>query len=335
MTFSKLIAGTLPHHNKYSNRNGKTVQRTLDHHWAGTKGGDARLTDPKQKCSANYIIKDGKIYGQVHEEFRAWTSGSFEADAESITLEIQNESGQVNGNDNDPKSWKISDANLKAALALKVDIAQRHGWGIPVDTRTRYHREFAQTSCPGGIMWNYRHTYRNRFREEYKNATGSNVATPITPAKPTPTIASKTVWQLADEVMAGVYGSGEARKKALGNRYAEVQAEVNRRFGLSAPGVEIPAATKTTAQLVDEVIAGLHGNGEDRKKSLGARYAEVQKDVNARVGGVLPKKKSISQLADEVMRGVHGNGRKRKLSLGSNYAAVQKEVNRRMALAKK
>lgn len=40
-------------------------------------------------------------------------------------------------------------------------------------------------------------------------------------------IASKTVDELANEVLDGKYGTGAARKKALGDRYAEVQARVN------------------------------------------------------------------------------------------------------------
>ena len=49
--------------------------------------------------------------------------------------------------------------------------------------------------------------------------------------------AAKSISQLADEVLAGKYGSGDARKKALGSKFAAVQAEVNRKLG----------AKKTTA----------------------------------------------------------------------------------------
>lgn len=51
-----------------------------------------------------------------------------------------------------------------------------------------------------------------------------------TVAKPT----AKTVAELADEVLAGKHGTGDARKKSLGSRYAEVQAEVNRRVKVGA-----------------------------------------------------------------------------------------------------
>ena len=40
----------------------------------------------------------------------------------------------------------------------------------------------------------------------------------------------KSVKQLADEVERGLHGTGNARKKTLGSRYNEVQAEINRRF---------------------------------------------------------------------------------------------------------
>lgn len=48
------------------------------------------------------------------------------------------------------------------------------------------------------------------------------------PAEPTnPDIAGKTTQELAEEVIAGKYGNGEERKKALGDRYDEVQTLVN------------------------------------------------------------------------------------------------------------
>ena len=39
---------------------------------------------------------------------------------------------------------------------------------------------------------------------------------------------------------------------------------------------------KTVKELYDEVMAGKHGNGEQRKKSLGNRYQEVQDYINKR-----------------------------------------------------
>ena len=61
------------------------------HHWAGVYGGDTRLANPNAEVSANYVIySDGRIFGQVPEEYRAWTTGGFSYDAPSITIETQN-----------------------------------------------------------------------------------------------------------------------------------------------------------------------------------------------------------------------------------------------------
>lgn len=48
--------------------------------------------------------------------------------------------------------------------------------------------------------------------------------------KPSNTLDKYTDEQLADKVLKGEYGTGEARKKALGNRYDAVQAIVNKKL---------------------------------------------------------------------------------------------------------
>lgn len=49
--------------------------------------------------------------------------------------------------------------------------------------------------------------------------------------------------------------------------------------GSSSSSSSTPAR-KTTAQLAREVIDGKHGNGDARRRSLGSRYAAVQREVN-------------------------------------------------------
>lgn len=62
-----------------------------------------------------------------------------------------------------------------------------------------------------------------------KYAGASGAATPApTPVDP---LAGKSDNQLADEVVAGKYGDGENRRRALGNRYNAVQAIVNQKLG--------------------------------------------------------------------------------------------------------
>lgn len=142
-----------------------------------------------------------------------------------------------------------------------------------------------------------------------------------------PTYSGKTVNQLVDEVNRGLHGSGDARKASLGPMYDKVQAEINRRAGVVAPNP--PAPVKSVDQLIAEVNAGVHGNGAQRQASLGARYDEVQNEINRRAGISAQPAVNIGALADAAMRGDYGNGDERVSRLGANYAAVQAEINRR------
>ena len=84
-------------------------------------------------------------------------------------------------------------------------------------------------------------------------------------------IDGKSNFQVAREVLNGVYGNGDARRAALGSRYDEVQSMVN---------LLLQVPNKSVDELAREVIAGVYGNGDDRKYALGDRYDEVQKRVN-------------------------------------------------------
>lgn len=87
-------------------------------------------------------------------------------------------------------------------------------------------------------------------------------------------VPTKSVEELAQEVIAGKYGNGEDRKQALGDRYAEVQARVNE---ILTPA---PVPSADILDLVRKTIRGDFGNGEDRRNALGSNYDEVQRQVN-------------------------------------------------------
>lgn len=91
-----------------------------------------------------------------------------------------------------------------------------------------------------------------------------------------------------------------------------------------------PVVGKSIIELAQEVLAGKHGSGEDRKKSLGAAYDAVQAKVNELANAkeeVKPVVKSVDQLAQEVIDGKHGSGDARRKSLGGRYDEVQTRVN--------
>lgn len=101
----------------------------------------------------------------------------------------------------------------------------------------------------------------------------------------------KTIEQVAQDVINGLYGSGEERYKKLtdeGYDYNAVQDKVNEL--VSAPKL------KPVSQIVDEVIAGKWGNGQDRYNRLqkaGYNATDIQNAVNAKLGTNTVKKYTI------------------------------------------
>lgn len=93
------------------------------------------------------------------------------------------------------------------------------------------------------------------------------------------TATTKSVTEVAKEVVAGKWGNGEDRKNRLiaaGYNYTEVQNQVN-------AILKGTTATKSVTEVAKEVIAGKWGNGTDRKNRLtaaGYDYNAVQNKVN-------------------------------------------------------
>ncbi len=141
---------------------------------------------------------------------------------------------------------------------------------------------------------------------------------------------SGEVSELARRVIAGEFGNGDARREALGDRYGEVQAEVNR---ILSGGASSGGASADVDALARRVIAGEFGNGDARKAALGDRYAAVQKRVNEILGagGAAGTAVDVDAMARAVVRGDYGDGDERKRRLGSYYAAVQRRVNELLA----
>ena len=92
---------------------------------------------------------------------------------------------------------------------------------------------------------------------------------------------NKTHEEIANEVIKGLWGNGEERKKKLtesGYDYATIQEIVNKKLS---------AVNKTNEEIANEVIKGLWGNGEERKKKLtenGYDYSTIQEIVNKKLG---------------------------------------------------
>jgi CW_7 repeat len=99
-----------------------------------------------------------------------------------------------------------------------------------------------------------------------------------------PKASTKSIKAIANELIAGKWGSGAERKRRLnaeGYNADKEQAEVNRTLGV---GRAKKTSGKSIDQMAKEVIKGIHGSGhENRRKSLGissVEYVKVRNRVN-------------------------------------------------------
>ena len=122
--------------------------------------------------------------------------------------------------------------------------------------------------------------YSKSVKRRYLNVNGLYIrgfGVPKYDAEQTAEPVTKTITQIAREVLKGKWGNGSARKAnltAAGYDYNVVQAEVNRLCN---------SGKKSNETIAKEVIQGKWGNGADRQSRLtkaGYDYNAIQKIVN-------------------------------------------------------
>ena len=146
-----------------------------------------------------------------------------------------------------------------------------HGmWQFGGETNYLRSNKVAGVVCDQDYAYkDYPSIMRKSGLNGFKKADNTN--TPPVQEKP-----SKSVLEVAKEVIDGKWGNGDDRKKKLtaaGYNYDEIQEKVN----------ELCKPKKTVDQLAREVIAGQWGTGLNRKQRLtaaGYDYNAVQKRVN-------------------------------------------------------
>lgn len=112
---------------------------------------------------------------------------------------------------------------------------------------------------------------------------------------PAPSTGTKSVDELAREVIQGLWGNGDDRHNRLinaGYNYSEVQTKVNEIMGTTN------VVKKSNETLADEVIAGKWGNGSDRFNKLAAAGYDgsaIQAIVNQKLGVNKPQTNNNAQ----------------------------------------
>ena len=159
------------------------------------------------------------------------------------------------------------------------------------------HVYTSESGYGSSAFWN-QHRYNNNGRW----GCGSNysfkgfIYNPAVKDEPAPTPKpSKSVDELAQEVIAGLWGNQPERQQRLeaaGYDYYAVQARVNE---ILAPA-PAPTPSKSVDDLAREVIRGDWGNGQERKDRLtaaGYDYSTVQARVNEMLSGNKPAPKPV------------------------------------------
>ena len=226
----------------------KATNRIILHHTAVQTEQSVEVIHNYHKNSLNYagigyhfyVRKNGEIFrGRPEDTIGAHAYGS-NSDSIGICAE---------GNfEKETMSAEQRDAIVKLVkyLTNKYNITKIQG-----------HKDVNKTSCPGK---NY------PFEEIIDGVNKKEVQ------------ETKSIVDLAHEVINGKYGVGQERKDKLGSLYNEVQAKVNEI--LLGKKVE---NKKSNEEIAKEVLKGEWGNGEDRKNRLtkaGYSYIEVQTIVN-------------------------------------------------------
>jgi len=342
MSNSSLVNVTVPaHQNNYTvGRSGKNIEIITIHHMAGVLSAEECgkiFQDETRKASSHYGIgKDGEVGLYVDEENTAYTNGDFDSNSIAVTIETSN--SEVS--DNSP----VSDEVLNVLINLVADIAKRNNLGTLVKGENlTWHKMHAETSCPGEYLlskMDYIVEEANKINNE-STSEPEPEPVPVPTPEPVPEPVSpvlKSNEEIANEVIAGIWGNGNDRKVKLTNAgydFSAIQKIVNNKLLGSTPTEKLK---KSNEQLAEEVIRGNWGNGEERKKRLteaGYNFSEIQIIVNNKLGenSSTSNKKSNEELADEVIRGDWGNGEERKNKLtgaGYDYDTIQKIVNKNL-----
>ena len=240
-----------------------------------------------RKASSNYGIgSDGRIGCYVDENDRSWCSSNKANDMRAITIEVANDGGADTG-------WHISGVAMNSLIKLVADVCKRNKikklvWSDNKDDRINHrngcnmtvHRDFKNKACPGDYLM----SKMSYIADEVNKLLGASGDSTSSGVAHSTSAHTKTLEDIAREVIKGKWGTGSERKKRLeasGYVYSAVQARVNELCNKSSVKSHTKKSVDTVAR---EVIKGLWGNGSERKTRLeaaGYNYKEVQSRVKA------------------------------------------------------
>ena len=256
------------------------------------------------------------------------------------------------------ESMKVSDEEFlqNEDMTLMQATEDLIYYGLPINTQTvRLHHEFVPTTCPhrsmelhGNSTESVKEYFVNRMR--YFATLGNTVDEMLGQVSDSPTIqetvqtetttqksSGKSVDEVAQEVLKGLWGNGQERYDSLTNAGYNAQAvqdRVNSILNEETPS-NSASVNSDLDSVAQEVLQGLWGNGQERYDSLtsaGYDAQAVQDKVNSILNGGQDYNNytNLDDVANEVIQGLWGNGQERYDNLtnaGYDAQAVQNRVN--------
>ena len=289
MSYSSLVEYVKISPNKTSPRNHKIDTITI-HCMAGNLSIEtcANVFAPtSRQASSNYGVgSDGRIGCYVDENDRSWCSSNKANDMRAITIEVANDGGADTG-------WHVSGVAMSSLIKLVADVCKRNNikkliWSDNKDNRINHrngcnmtvHRDFKNKACPGDYLM----SKMPYIADEVNKLLGASCDSSVSGVVHSSYSPTKTLEDIAREVINGKWGNGSERKKRLeeeGYVYSAVQKKVNE---LCNSGSVTSTTKKSIDTVAREVINGKWGNGSERKtriEAAGYNYKEVQAKVNA------------------------------------------------------
>lgn len=218
MKNSNLVNVVVPaNSNNYKiGRNGYSIKYITIHHMAGVltaqQCGNIFKNGNRQTSSHYGVGKDGSIGQYVDEANTAYANGNWKANCEAITIEISNSSASGN--------YPVSEVTLNKAIQLIADIAKRNNLGkLEKGKNLTWHRMYKSTTCPGEYLLS---------KMDYIIAEANKIISGADNS-----YNKKSNEEIADEIIKGLWGNGEERKKKLqdaGYDYTIIQSIINNKL---------------------------------------------------------------------------------------------------------
>lgn len=201
------------------------------------------------------------------------------------------------------ESMKVSDEEFlkNEDMTLMQAAEDLIYYGLPINTNTvRLHHEFVPTTCPHRSMelhGNSTESVKEYFvsRMRYFATLGNTVEEMLGQVSENPTIqetvqtettaqksSGKSVDEVAQEVLQGLWGNGQERYDSLTNAGYDAQA-VQDRVNSMLSGDDSYTSDYDIDEIANQVIQGLWGNGQERFDNLtnaGYDAQAVQNRVN-------------------------------------------------------